>query len=81
MSDLTEKNLNKKKAIEMIKKDPIRIISSLTLEIDRLRKLCEQNNIDTTLPMSNPNLGIKTEAKVTVFNTKEESEEFQKSQI
>ncbi len=53
------------------------IIEKLTEEIQRLQKLCRDHGIDPT-PIKPINNTIGVTAKVTVFDTKEEAEEYQK---
>lgn len=54
------------------------LIEKLAKEIGRLQKLCKDNGIDYK-PKMGPNAAIKLEAKVTVFKTTEEAEEYKKT--
>jgi hypothetical protein len=52
------------------------LIEKLVAEIKRLQKLCLENGIDPT-PLA-PHASLKLEAKVQVFDSKKEAEEYRK---
>lgn len=58
---------------------PEELIKALAKEVGRLQKLCKANGIDPKPPNKGPGASISVEAKVTVFKTKEEAEEYQKT--
>ncbi len=54
------------------------LIEKMATEIGRLQKLCKDNGIDYIPSGLKPGANMAVTAKVTVFNTKKEAEEYQK---
>ncbi len=54
------------------------VMEKMAREIGRLQKLCRDNGLDP-IPTITPTNSLNVSAKVNVFKTKKEAEEYQKS--
>jgi hypothetical protein len=63
---------------QQVQIDATKLIQKLTAEITRLRNLCKDNGIDSTLPSPGATMSVGVDVKV--FSTLEKAQEYEKNQ-